>query len=68
MYVTYAYGKYRREFGKQCRFNKRGPIVMDDLMPDINHEDQWVTRNTLNKHVGVDVDFSMHEVSVVHII
>lgn len=63
MNTTYAYGKFRREFGKQCRFSKRGPIVLEDLTPDIEQCDQWITRNTLNQSVGVSVDWSACEVS-----
>lgn len=62
--MTYAYGKFRREYGKQCRFSKYGPNLNEDLMSDAEQESQWIMRKVLNKPVGIGVDWSECEVSV----
>jgi len=65
MYTNYTYSKFRREFGKQCRFNKCGPIVLENLMPDPNLEEQWFSKNLVNKCTNKSIEWSEHEVSIV---
>lgn len=62
MFTNYTYGKFRRQFGKQCRFSKFGPAVLENLMPEPRHGDQWLDKNPVDKSTGNSVEWSLHEV------
>lgn len=63
MFSNYTYAKLRREYGKQCRFSKCGPIVLENLMPDPSQEEQWLPKNPINKSTSKTIDWSEHEVT-----
>lgn len=63
MYNNYTYGKFRRDYGRQCRFTKTGPIVSVNLMPDPSLEEQWVPKNPVNRSTNKGIEWSEHEVS-----
>lgn len=63
MHATYSYSKCRREFGRQCRFNKSGPTVLVDLPPDAGPEDQWLSENPVERSTNDGIDWSEHEAS-----
>jgi len=63
MNINYTYSKLRREFGKQCRFSKCGPTVLENLMPDPSLEEQWLPQNPINKSTNNSIEWAEHEVS-----
>lgn len=62
MYTSYTYGKFRHEFGKQCRFSKSSSTVLVNLLPDLNQEELWIPKNPVNKSTNKSVELSEHEV------
>lgn len=67
MYSNYTYGKFRREYGKQCRFNKWGPIMLEDIKPDPELEKQWIPKNPINKATNIGIEWSEHDVRLIDI-
>lgn len=65
MHANYTYGKFRREFGKQCRFSKWGPVVLADIKPDPELEEQWVPENPINKDTNEGIEWSEHDVCLI---
>lgn len=63
MNVNYTYSKLRREYGRQCRFSKCGPKVLENIKPDPSLEDQWIMENPVNRSTNKGVQWSEHEVS-----
>lgn len=68
MYTNYTYNKLRREYGKQCRFNKCGPNILENLMPDPSLEEQWLSKNPINKCTNKSIEWSEHEVQLYFIL
>lgn len=62
MHSNYTYSKCRRDYGKQCRFSKWGPKVLEDMKPDAELEKNWLLKNPINKETDCGVEWSEHDV------
>lgn len=63
MNPNFTYSKFRREFGRQCRFSKCGPKVLENIAPDPSQEDQWLPEDPVNKSTNNGIEWSEHEAS-----
>lgn len=63
MHTNYSYTKLRREYGKQCKFGKWGPKVLENLLPDAKLEENWIEENICDNETCKGIEWSAHDVN-----
>ncbi|XP_050529804.1 dynein intermediate chain 3, ciliary-like [Daktulosphaira vitifoliae] len=65
MHANYSYTKLRREYGKQCKFNKWGPKILENVLPDMKLEENWIKDNVCDSETCKGVEWSAHDVNTI---
>lgn len=61
---NYVYTKKRSEFGRQCIFSDDFPKLVDNLLPNKEHSDEYIRQNPVHRSTQCSKTYAENEVPV----
>lgn len=62
METQYVYSKKRSEFGKYCVFVDEPPKILENVMPNRQHQEEFILMDPVHRGTQCTTQFAEHEV------